>query len=170
MLIPFTLLLAISARIKSAFARCYDSLRAAGIWSLRLWTALESIGGLIAKQPLLRDHILQRSAAVEIPLKFPCAGTARCRMNLRSMPWATSSLSTCPAWISQTRSFRFSQSLEQSGALILGTDRDGAVHGWPRPSPTSAVSSHSMSQAPRSRQITSKATNSIKKPAAASYS
>src|SRR5579863_6185818 len=72
--------------VSTSFLR-YDSLRPAGIASLVLWVALGSAAGLIARQPLPRDHVLQRLAAGEIPLKVPLRWHGTVREEPALMPW-----------------------------------------------------------------------------------
>src|SRR5271154_3388800 len=65
------LAVAVGAWLVSALFLRHDSLWPAGIASLLLWVALGSAAGLIARKPLPRNHILQRLAANEIPLRVP---------------------------------------------------------------------------------------------------
>jgi hypothetical protein len=75
------------AWIASAVFLRYDSLWRAGIASLLLWVALGSTGGLIAKQPLPGNHILQRLAADQIPVKVPLRWHGTLREEPALLPW-----------------------------------------------------------------------------------
>src|SRR5271154_3530915 len=86
-LILLMLAVAAAAWIASAIFLRYDSLWPAGIASLLVWVALGSAGGLIARQPLPRSHILQRLAANEIPLRVPLRWHGTLREEPALMPW-----------------------------------------------------------------------------------
>jgi hypothetical protein len=77
---------AVAWMVSAVFLRC-ESLWPAGIASLLLWVALGSAAGLIARQPLPRNHILQRLVADEIPLKVPLRWHGTLREEPALMPW-----------------------------------------------------------------------------------
>jgi competence protein ComEC len=86
-LVLVMLTVAAVAWVVSAVFLRYDSLWLAGIASLLLWVALGSAAGLIARQPLPRNHVLQRLAASEIPLKAPLRWHGTLREEPALMPW-----------------------------------------------------------------------------------
>jgi hypothetical protein len=67
--VAISLLTAIAAWIASAILLRYQPLWPAAISSLFVWAALGIAAGLIGIQPLPHNHIVQRLAANEIPLK-----------------------------------------------------------------------------------------------------
>jgi Domain of unknown function (DUF4131)/Competence protein len=75
------------AWVVSAVALHYNSLCLAGIASLLVWVVLGSASGLIARQPLPRNHILKRLAADEIPLNVPLRWHGTLREEPALMPW-----------------------------------------------------------------------------------
>jgi len=81
------LAVAVGAWLVSALFLRHDSLWPAGIASLLLWVALGSAAGLIARKPLPRNHILQRLAANEIPLRVPLRWHGTLREEPALMPW-----------------------------------------------------------------------------------
>jgi hypothetical protein len=85
--IAISFALAIAAWVASAVFLRYDSLWPAGIASILVWAALGAGSGLIAIQPLPRNHIVQRLAANEIPLKVPLRWRGTLREEPALMPW-----------------------------------------------------------------------------------
>jgi competence protein ComEC len=85
--VSLTLAVAVAAWIAAAVFLRYDSLWPAGSASLLLWAGLGSAASLIAQQPLPRNHILQRLAAREIPLKSPLRWHGTIREEPALMPW-----------------------------------------------------------------------------------
>jgi competence protein ComEC len=85
--IAISFALAIAAWVSSAIFLRYDSLWTAGIASILVWAALGAGSGLIATQPLPRNHVVQRIAANEIPLKVPLRWHGTLREEPALMPW-----------------------------------------------------------------------------------
>jgi competence protein ComEC len=85
--IAISFALAVAAWIASAVFLRYDSLWTAGIASILVWAALGVGSGLIATQPLSRNHVVQRIAANEIPLKVPLRWHGTLREEPALMPW-----------------------------------------------------------------------------------